>query len=467
MSWSKLQHINLNVACLQALGLARVDLILMHEDGRVLAFRYSKSEHEAPILASKHIGFEAKKVLKYAMSVAIPVLKNNHFVSEMYRNCEIGEEVSPKDYQRIATYLVQAYRFINRRGDSDVMGWFKQVAIGNGPELQTQNDLYGEDFLVQSASSQVQPRKNVEQFKAVFAEEHHHPDHFKVHPTVLEGESGEYFCFLVREILDWWYVDRGFPVVLSCLADEHIPPQECRLFLQGLEALRVPVPDNDEHRILFVQQLLGCLRNRAHDFVTPRSVNYLLDQVESTHPDLVSEVDRTKRAEFTRLITSIRELVKSLGQIKSPIPFLEKYVSLISEGNNQTHLRNSLCRWCTDRLLQTVQAKQIDKTLQLIILDEKRTDFLAKRIDEGKRLVSRDQMLQLIEELEAATNACYQSGNTALIVLEDSIFDVFKIWFSPHLEFRMLNTMWLPQGFYKSCEFNIFASIGSKPDSSS
>jgi flagellar biosynthetic protein FlhB len=74
------------------------------------ALRYERGKMRAPILIAKGPRLIAEKIKQVAQENRIPIVENKKVAWELYRHCEIGQEIPSFLYRAVAEILAFVYR---------------------------------------------------------------------------------------------------------------------------------------------------------------------------------------------------------------------------------------------------------------------------------------------------------------------------------------------------------------------
>jgi len=86
------------------------DVVVTNPTHYAVALRYDKTKESAPRVIAKGINHLALRIKKIAVENGVQVVENPPLAKELYKSCEIDEEIPQKLYQAVAEVLAYVYK---------------------------------------------------------------------------------------------------------------------------------------------------------------------------------------------------------------------------------------------------------------------------------------------------------------------------------------------------------------------
>jgi len=86
------------------------DVVITNPTHYAVALRYDKQKEKAPRVIAKGINHLALRIKKTAVENMVQVVENPPLAKELYKSCEIEEEIPEKLYQAVAEVLAYVYK---------------------------------------------------------------------------------------------------------------------------------------------------------------------------------------------------------------------------------------------------------------------------------------------------------------------------------------------------------------------
>ncbi len=86
------------------------DVVITNPTHYAVALRYDKTKESAPRVIAKGINYLALRIKKIAIENGVQVVENPPLAKELYRSCEVDEEIPEKLYQAVAEVLAYVYK---------------------------------------------------------------------------------------------------------------------------------------------------------------------------------------------------------------------------------------------------------------------------------------------------------------------------------------------------------------------
>jgi flagellar biosynthetic protein FlhB len=94
---------------------AKADVVITNPTELAIALRYRADEMSAPRVLGKGAGYIAKKIREIAREKGIPIVENKPLARLLYRQVDVGQEISENVYRAVAEVLAYVYKL--RRGN--------------------------------------------------------------------------------------------------------------------------------------------------------------------------------------------------------------------------------------------------------------------------------------------------------------------------------------------------------------
>ncbi len=91
------------------------DVVVTNPTHYAVALRYDKNKERAPRVIAKGINHLALRIKEIALENGVQVVENPSLARELYKSCEIDEEIPQKLYQAVAEVLAYVYRIAKKR----------------------------------------------------------------------------------------------------------------------------------------------------------------------------------------------------------------------------------------------------------------------------------------------------------------------------------------------------------------
>ncbi len=91
------------------------DVVVTNPTHYAVALRYDKTKEKAPRVLAKGINHLALRIKQIAIENGVSVVENPSLARELYKSCEIDEEIPQKLYQAVAEVLAYVYRISKKR----------------------------------------------------------------------------------------------------------------------------------------------------------------------------------------------------------------------------------------------------------------------------------------------------------------------------------------------------------------
>ncbi|NPA81861.1 MAG: flagellar biosynthesis protein FlhB [Epsilonproteobacteria bacterium] len=92
------------------------DVVVTNPTHYAVALRYDKTKERAPRVIAKGINHLALRIKEIAIENGVQVVENPSLARELYKSCEVDEEIPEKLYQAVAEVLAYVYRVSKKRG---------------------------------------------------------------------------------------------------------------------------------------------------------------------------------------------------------------------------------------------------------------------------------------------------------------------------------------------------------------
>ena len=86
------------------------DVVITNPTHYAVAIRYDKEKEKAPRVIAKGINYLALRIKKIAIENMVQVVENPPLAKELYKSCELEEEIPEKLYQAVAEVLAYVYK---------------------------------------------------------------------------------------------------------------------------------------------------------------------------------------------------------------------------------------------------------------------------------------------------------------------------------------------------------------------
>ena len=91
------------------------DVVVTNPTHYAVALRYDKNKERAPRVIAKGINYLALRIKEIALENGVQIVENPSLARELYKSCEIDEEIPQKLYQAVAEVLAYVYRISKKR----------------------------------------------------------------------------------------------------------------------------------------------------------------------------------------------------------------------------------------------------------------------------------------------------------------------------------------------------------------
>lgn len=85
------------------------DVVITNPTHVAVALQYDSEQMEAPLVLAKGLDDLAKKIVEIATSHNVPIVRNPQVAWELYRSCEVGDQIPPNLYRAVAEILAHVY----------------------------------------------------------------------------------------------------------------------------------------------------------------------------------------------------------------------------------------------------------------------------------------------------------------------------------------------------------------------
>lgn len=85
------------------------DVVITNPTHVAVALQYDSEQMEAPLVLAKGLDDLAKKIVEIATSHNVPIVRNPQVAWELYKSCEVGDQIPPNLYRAVAEILAHVY----------------------------------------------------------------------------------------------------------------------------------------------------------------------------------------------------------------------------------------------------------------------------------------------------------------------------------------------------------------------
>jgi len=85
------------------------DVVITNPTHIAVALQYDSEEMEAPEVVAKGADELARKIVKIAVDSNVPIVRNPQVAWELYKSCEVGDQIPPTLYRAVAEILAYVY----------------------------------------------------------------------------------------------------------------------------------------------------------------------------------------------------------------------------------------------------------------------------------------------------------------------------------------------------------------------
>lgn len=85
------------------------DVVITNPTHVAVALQYDSENMEAPEVIAKGADEVAKKIVEIATKSGVPIVRNPQVAWELFRSCEVGEQIPPSLYRAVAEILAYVY----------------------------------------------------------------------------------------------------------------------------------------------------------------------------------------------------------------------------------------------------------------------------------------------------------------------------------------------------------------------
>lgn len=85
------------------------DVVITNPTHVAVALQYDPEQMEAPLVIAKGLDDLAKKIIEIATTHNVPIIRNPQIAWELYKSCEVGDQIPPSLYRAVAEILAHVY----------------------------------------------------------------------------------------------------------------------------------------------------------------------------------------------------------------------------------------------------------------------------------------------------------------------------------------------------------------------
>lgn len=85
------------------------EVVITNPTHVAVALQYDSERMEAPVVLAKGLDDLAKKIVEIATSHNVPIVRNPQVAWELYKSCEVGDQIPPNLYRAVAEILAHVY----------------------------------------------------------------------------------------------------------------------------------------------------------------------------------------------------------------------------------------------------------------------------------------------------------------------------------------------------------------------
>lgn len=85
------------------------DVVITNPTHVAVALQYDSEQMEAPLVLAKGLDDLAKKIVEIATNHNVPIVRNPQVAWELYKSCEVGDQIPPNLYRAVAEILAHVY----------------------------------------------------------------------------------------------------------------------------------------------------------------------------------------------------------------------------------------------------------------------------------------------------------------------------------------------------------------------